>query len=203
MVFLIKRFGIEIGPLLSRLRMLTIAGVLFSPTLACADTIDGDRAARAGDYAAALRIWRPLAEDGDPGAQYGLAWLLAEGRGVKRDVDAAAHWCRKAADQGFAKAQYNLGLMYSRGHGVEQSDERAAHWYRLAAVQGDSDAQNNLGTAYAQGLGVAEDRVEAYLWFSLAEQQKNPVARANLGRLIARMSQDEIDEGRRRVGQSH
>ena len=87
--------------------------------------------------------------------------------------------------------------------GVEQSDERAAHWYRLAALQGDSDAQNNLGTAYAQGLGVAEDRVEAYLWFSLAEQQKNPVARANLGRLIARMSQDEIDEGRRRVGQSH
>lgn len=175
---------------------------LTAPAAARADFADGDRAARAGDYATALAEWSRGAEAGDARSQYGLAWLYAEGKGVAQDRDLAAIWCRRAAEQGLRKAQYNLGLMYSRGHGVEQDHEAAAAWYLKAANAGDSDAQNNLGLAYAEGQGVEQDLVEAYVWFSLAEAQANPVARGNLQRLKPRMSQDQIDEARRRLGKT-
>ena len=35
-----------------------------------------------GDYQTALREWGPLAEQGNPDAQYNLGFLYAEGRGV-------------------------------------------------------------------------------------------------------------------------
>lgn len=190
-----RRFGaIATGPLLA----LTIGLTAAAPALA--DFAAGDRAARTGDYATALTEWRQGAQYGDARAQYGLAWLYAEGKGVARNQELAALWCRKAAKQGLAKAQYNLGLMYSRGLGVEQDLTSAAEWYLKAAKQGDSDAQNNLGTAYAEGFGVEQDLVEAFVWFSLAERQHNVVARDNLKRLKTRMGPDEIETARRKLG---
>ena len=34
-----------------------------------------------GDYATALRLWRPLADQGDASAQYNLGVMYAKGRG--------------------------------------------------------------------------------------------------------------------------
>ncbi len=46
----------------------------------------GVEAAERGDYAAAVREWRPLAERGDAPSQYSLGALYAEGKGVSLDV---------------------------------------------------------------------------------------------------------------------
>jgi len=43
---------------------------------------DGLAAAERRDYAAALKYWRPLAEQGNAFAQYNLGNMYAEGRGV-------------------------------------------------------------------------------------------------------------------------
>jgi len=63
---------------------------------------------RNGDYATALRITQPLAEQGNPSAQYDLGVLYEKGRGVAKDEVEAATWYRKAADQGYEQAQRAL-----------------------------------------------------------------------------------------------
>ena len=71
-----------------------------------------------GDYATALREWKPLAKQGDARAQYNLGLMYNERKGVPQDYKTAVKWYRLAAEQGNADAQYNLGLMYDKGQGV-------------------------------------------------------------------------------------
>ena len=65
-----------------------------------------------GDFAAALREWRPLAKLGQPNAQNYLGVMYQNGQGVQQDYVEAVRWYRKAAEQGDAITQYNLGVMY-------------------------------------------------------------------------------------------
>ena len=90
-----------------------------------------------GDYAKALRLIRPLANDGDATAQFDLGLMYMTGQGVQQDDAAAALWFRKAAEQGYALAQSNFGTLYLYGRGVAQDDTEAAMWFRKAADQGD------------------------------------------------------------------
>src|SRR6476619_7636540 len=100
----------------------------------------GDAHAR-GDYAKALRLIRPLANDGDAAAQFNLGLMYMTGQGVQQDNAAAALWFRKAAEQGYALAQSNLGTLYLYGHGVTQDDNEAVMWFRKAADQSDAVAE--------------------------------------------------------------
>lgn len=102
------------------------------PAPAQASFRDGLLSYHRGDHARAYEIWRPLAERGDPSAQYSLGLLYYRGEGVLPDLAAAAKWYRRAADQGDPDAQLNLGLMYARGQGVRQSDLEAYKWFTLA-----------------------------------------------------------------------
>src|SRR5262249_33205656 len=76
---------------------------------------DGTDAYRKGDYATALRLWRPLADAGNSDAQFRLGFLYHQGQGVPQDHAAAAAWYRKAAEQGNKWAQYLLGVLYGIG----------------------------------------------------------------------------------------
>ncbi len=105
---------------------------------------EGMAAYKRGDYATALREWRPLAEQGNAEAQTHLGLMYHNGQGVPQDDAEAVLWYRKAAAQGFALAQYNLGVMYDYGLGVTQDYVQAVRWYRLAAEQGDTYAQAQL-----------------------------------------------------------
>ena len=129
---------------------------------------DASAAHERGDYAAALRLLRPLAEQGDADAQFNLGFLYAKGEGVPQDHAEAVKWYRLAAEQGNAQAQNDLGASYVNGEGVPQDYAEAVKWYRLAAEQGDADAQVNLGSMYLMGQGVPQDYVQAHMWFNLA-----------------------------------
>ncbi len=50
-----------------------------------------------GDYATALRLLRPLAEQGDAGAQHTFGFMYANGQGVRQDYAEAVKWYRLAA----------------------------------------------------------------------------------------------------------
>ncbi len=54
-----------------------------------------------GDYATALREWRPLAKQGNASAQFFLGLMYGEGLGVPQDYAKAVGWLRKAAEQGY------------------------------------------------------------------------------------------------------
>jgi hypothetical protein len=146
---------------------------------------DGMRAYNAGDFAKALKIWGPVAENGDAVAQYSLGKLLENGgAGVPRDPAAAAKWYQRSASQGIAAAQNNLGLMYAQGRGVPLDVARAAKFWLDAAAKDHVIAQFNLGLAYFRGEGVAEDRGEAVRWFRRAGELGLADSQYALGQII-------------------
>jgi TPR repeat protein len=65
-----------------------------------ADFDKGFAAYKSGDYAAALREFKPLAQQGDASAQFTLGMMYANGQGVTQDVKAAVTWWKLAAKQG-------------------------------------------------------------------------------------------------------
>ena len=136
-----------------------------------------------GDYAAALREWRPLAEGGEAAAQYRLGVMYDDGEGVLEDDREAARWYRRAAEQGYAAAQLDLGLMYAVGRGVDEDDREAAYWYRRVAGQGYASAQHRLGEMYQKGEGMREDAGEAARWYRRAAEQGYVAAQLALGAL--------------------
>jgi hypothetical protein len=104
---------------------------------------EGLDAARRGDYATALKEWRPLAEQGHASAQYTLGLMYRNGRGVPKDYKLAVKWYRKSAEQGKASAQYNLGFMYEKGLGVPKDYVLSHMWFNLSAANGNKNGQKN------------------------------------------------------------
>jgi len=147
------------------------------------DFYAGLDAFKRGDYTLAHRVWLALAEDGDVEAQFRVARLYAEGKGVAPDDTAAVRWYRLAAAQGHARGQASLGFMLHTGRGTEYDVAEAIEWYRKAANQGRASAQFNLGKIHLDGEGVAADAGEAVRWFGLAAGQGYAAALTALGRL--------------------
>ncbi len=114
-----------------------VVGLVFVlATPAWADYQAGVDAHKRGDYEAAMKELRPLAEQGHPKAQYNLGVMYQLGLGVPQDDQEAAQWCRLAAEQGHAGAQVLLATMYHLGQGVPRDDVLAHMWVTLAAAQG-------------------------------------------------------------------
>ena len=111
-----------------------LALVLSAPSLA-ADLQVAREAYERGDFATALKEWRPLAEQGVAAAQVGLGKMYDNGRGVPQDYAEAMKWYRLAAEQGDTDAQGLLGGMYAFGKGVSQDYVQAHMWLNLAAAR--------------------------------------------------------------------
>ena len=96
---------------------------------------------RGGEYVAfdranlatALKVWLPLAEQGDAAAQTYVGEIFEKGLGVPADYAAAAQWYRRAAETGYSRAAINLGNLLEQGLGVPKDPAQALHWYRRAA----------------------------------------------------------------------
>ena len=111
-------------------------------------------------YAAAVKLFRPLAEKGNAIAQYKIAVMHRMGLGVPKSEKEARKWSRLAAKQGNAEAQTLLGSLYYKTSGEESPDIlRAYMWYEVAAGQGNADAQKDLA-ALAKEL-TPQQAVEA------------------------------------------
>ena len=121
-----------------------------------ADFEAGMAAIERGDYGAALRELRPLAEQGHAQAQYKLGRMYRAGVGVPRDAVEAANWTRRAAQQGDALAQYDLGIMYATGQGLAQDYVQAHLWFDLAARQQDVAFRISSRAAGIRDLVAAE-----------------------------------------------
>jgi TPR repeat protein len=118
------------------LATIIILGLILAAPVAAGPVEDAIAARSEGDYATALRLYHPLANQGDAFAQYNLGLMYSRGEGVPQNHDEAAKWFRLAANRGLASAQYDLGVMYSAGQGVPQDYVRALMWFNLAATPG-------------------------------------------------------------------
>jgi cell division septation protein DedD len=129
-----------------------------------------------GDFAGAVKQWRPLADGGDQDAQFNMGQAYRLGRGVPADPRIAQSWFQKAAAQGHEMAQGNLGLLlYESGKRVE-----ALPWIRKAAERGDPRAQYVLGVELTNGDIVPRDFPRAYALMTRAASKGLPPAAKSL-----------------------
>ncbi len=136
--------------------------------------------------AEAARWIRLAADQGLASAQYELARMYEQGRGVPGDEPwEALRWLFAAARQGHALAQLELGRVYLAGKGAEPDPAEAAKWLEQAAAQGQAEAQTLLAGLYLSGEGVARDGARAGHWFRAAAEQGDPKAMYELGRIFA------------------
>lgn len=146
------------------------------------------------DYAEAMNIYSPLAENGISEAQFYLGWMYEMGLGVDTNLVEALKWYRKSALQGYPDAQNCLGLMYLEGKGVGKDPYEAARWIIKSANQGDPNAQCNLGRFYDNGIGVDQDRTESAIWYRRSAEQGDAFAQSLLGGKYYRGDGVEINE---------
>ena len=107
------------------------------------DFLKGLNAYHSGDFATALREWKPLAEQGDPPSQYNLGFMHYKGEGVPQDYKTAVKWYTLAAEQGDSNAQNNLGVMYANGRGVPEDLVYAHMWFSISALNGNENGSTS------------------------------------------------------------
>ncbi|MES2001595.1 MAG: SPOR domain-containing protein [Pseudomonadota bacterium] len=162
-------------------RHLFLAAILAATAapLAAQNVRAGIEAWQRADYAAAVAIWRPLAEAGDADAQFNLGQSYRLGRGLAINLAVAKTWFERAADKGHVDAQTTLGLL------LFQNGEQAEglKWLGKAAEQGEARAMLIYGTALVNGDTVTQDPVLGYAYVSRASAQGLAPAKETLRQL--------------------
>jgi hypothetical protein len=163
---------------------LLLAATVAASAAGAGDYDRGMAAAQAGDFETAFEEWMPLAEAGDPAAQYNIGRMYRQGDFVARDNTEAARWYLRAAEQGLVPAQAQIGWMFANGVGVDRDLRDAARWTHAAAAGGDAQAaqnlvaiQSELGWAYMGGLdGLPQDIGLSCMWFTFASESGSAAA---------------------------
>ncbi len=139
---------------------------------------------RAGDYAAAVAIWQPFANAGDPDALFNMGQAYKLGRGVPADAATARDYYRKAANKGHLPAQANLGIaLFQAGEKPE-----AIKWLKTAADRGEARAQYVLGIAAINGDGTPRSQSLGYGYLLRAQASGLPQAVTALGTIAPGLS---------------
>jgi TPR repeat protein len=97
------RIPLLIGGLMLSAQILGIAGAAAGPWE------DGMASYNRGDYAPAIRLFRPLAQAGNAKAQHLLGVMYHRGQGVARNTVRAMAWFSVAARHGDREAQASIG----------------------------------------------------------------------------------------------
>jgi cell division septation protein DedD len=169
-----------------------MCAALLCATAAPAQSVKaGIEAWQKADYARAVTIWRPLAEQGDPDAQFNLGQAYRLGRGVKLDLASAKTWLEKAALQDHVDAEATLGLLlFGSGNQAE-----GTRWLKQAAEKGEARAMLIYGTALFNGDGVPQDRILGYAYVSRSSAQGLGPAKATLAQMDEVMPLAERKKG--------
>jgi hypothetical protein len=136
-------------------------------TAATGSAQEGWDAFGSGDYAGALAIWQPLAEQGDVTMQLLVGSIYDFGQGVPQDDAQAVKWYERAAAQGSAKGQYQAGAVYARSPQVKDPVQ-GYKWLTIAARTLASGPQG----------GVTADQATTLRTLIQGEMSKDDIAKA-------------------------
>jgi TPR repeat protein len=153
--------------------VLAVASLVFAIP-APADFAAGLAAYQKQDYGTALKEWQPLADGGSRDAQYNVALLYLDGKGVARNYDEALKWLERAANQGQLEAQHDLGASYARGEIVKRDYVQAYKWLSLCAAKGNGGCvtQRDLVEKKLKASKLAEAQRQAGEWKPVEEPAK-------------------------------
>jgi clan AA aspartic protease (TIGR02281 family) len=116
---------------------------------------DDARAYKRGDFAAAMRLLRPLAERGNAPAQQYLGLMYEFGEGVPQNDAEAMKWTLMAAKQGNSSAQSHMSSFYRFGWGVPQNYILAYMW--------ESVSGRNLGRGQPIAKMKSQEELEPHM----------------------------------------
>lgn len=128
----------------------------------------GIAAFEAKQFSRSVGLLGPLAEAGEPEAQYRVAIMAQNGLGMVENPMQAYKHMRAAAEAGLGVAQHGLGFMYMEGECVEKDAAKAVVWFTKAAEQGLAGSQTTLAMLYEEGRGVDKDPELARHWYHRA-----------------------------------
>jgi len=171
-----------------------------------AGLVEGIASLERGEHETAFRELQPLAVQGVAVAQFAIAVMYSDGRGVAKDPMEGTKWYLRASEQGLALAQLSLGAAYFLGLGVKQDHSEAVKWYRRAAEQGWTQAQFNLGSMYSAGQGVSRNQALAYQWCLLSANgtpagEKRERALHRCDRVLPDLSSGDIARAKKLAGE--
>ena len=152
-------------------RHLLLLATIALPTLSAAagpanSFADAAKFHRAGDTAAAIAFWQPLAQKGDANAAYNLAVIHEYGDGVAKNLPEAFKWYRTPAEKGDRESQSRLGTMYLNGEGTPKNEKDGWRWineHRMAHIHHDHHPQMQAWRKQAVELIAARDMRENFL----------------------------------------
>jgi TPR repeat protein len=135
-----------------------------------------------GEFVESARHLRWAADKGDPSAQFLLAMMYMDGKGVPQDYAETVQLFRAASNQGYAAAMTKLGQLYYFGQGgMKKNPAEAVRLFRMAAQKGDAQGQLMLGEAFYFGIGTAPNPQEAVSWWLKASANGEADADGRLG----------------------
>lgn len=94
---------------------------------------------------------------GDADAQYNLARLYLDGRGVERNPRIAARWLNLSADKGHIAAQAVLGHLLITGEGVPRQRALGLMWLTLARDAADPSRFDWVADLYDEAVAGASE----------------------------------------------
>jgi TPR repeat protein len=126
---------------------------------------------REGAFQAAYDLWKPLAEAGNPEAQFRIGRLYDRGELFAQDEDEGLRWFQLAAEQNHAMALSNSAAKLLQA-GADLCDPKVQDLTRAAAEAGASIAQFNLGIALGELAGCGQvDTSARFYWLQKSAAQ--------------------------------
>ena len=141
------------------------------------------------DYATAIKILLPIAENGNASANFYLGYLYFNGMGVianekeaKKFRSCAAKIFKEQAENGNNEAISKLGRILADGSQLDDTDFlEELKWLKLASKIGCREASFMLGNIYNTGYKINDsnendffpiiNKKEAFNWFKISAEQ--------------------------------
>lgn len=125
-------------------------------------------------------------------AQYFLASLYEQGRGVEKSHDTAIQYLKLAATNGNSGAEFDLGVLYTDGRrGVAADKAQGCQLFVKAADQGHIRAMHNAAYCYQSGTGVAKDLNTAVRYYTKASEAGSAWSQYNLAMAYGELGQSD------------
>ena len=132
--------GVVLAVLLGCVSSGVVAQQRNEPKIDNAEQLKGATAAmNTMEFKRALETLKPLADKGDPNAQFNLGAMYASGRGVQSDPREAVRLYRLAAAKNHLGAMNNLAYMLKTGTGTAKDEREALKWYEQIAASNRED----------------------------------------------------------------